>query len=103
MGGEALGTAKAGPPNLGQCRAGKGVVGEGEYPHGSRGRWNKGLMEGKLGKGIIFEMSILNPPKKENGWICILLHDDGQLKQHHLFKILSFFHWVVLAPLSRIT
>ena len=26
----------------------------------------------------------------DNGWICILLHTDCQLKQHHLLKILSF-------------
>jgi hypothetical protein len=36
-----------------------------------------------------------------NGSICILLHDNHQLSQLHLLKMLSFFHWMVLAPLSR--
>jgi hypothetical protein len=34
-----------------------------------------------------------------NGSIRILLHDNHQLCQHHLLKMLSFFHWMVLAPL----
>jgi hypothetical protein len=38
----------------------------------------------------------------KNGSICILLHADHQLNQHHLLKMLSFFHWMVLAPLSKI-
>ena len=38
----------------------------------------------------------------KNGSICILLHADCQLNQHHLLKMLSFFHWMVLAPLSKI-
>ena len=37
----------------------------------------------------------------KNGSICILLHDNCQLSQHHLLKMLSFFHWMVLAPLSK--
>jgi hypothetical protein len=37
-----------------------------------------------------------------NGSIHILLHDNLQLCQHHLLKMLSFFHWMVLAPLSNI-
>jgi hypothetical protein len=37
-----------------------------------------------------------------NGSICILLHDICQLCQHHLLKMLSFFHWMVFAPLSKI-
>jgi hypothetical protein len=36
------------------------------------------------------------------GSIRILLHDNHQLCQHHLLKMLSFFHWMVLAPLGRI-
>jgi len=36
----------------------------------------------------------------KNGSIC-LLHVDLQLNQHHLSKMLSFFHWMVLAPLSK--
>jgi hypothetical protein len=37
-----------------------------------------------------------------NGSILILLHDNHQLCQHHLLKMLSFFHSMVLAPLSKI-
>jgi hypothetical protein len=33
--------------------------------------------------------------------ICIL-HADLQLNQHHLLKMLSVFHWMVLDPLSKI-
>jgi hypothetical protein len=36
-----------------------------------------------------------------NGSIHILLHDNCQLCQHHLLKMLSFFHWMALAPLSK--
>jgi hypothetical protein len=32
---------------------------------------------------------------------CILLHDNLQLNQHHLLKLLSFFHWMVLASCQR--
>ena len=38
----------------------------------------------------------------KNGSICIFLHADFQLNQHHLLKMLSFFQWIVLAPLSKI-
>jgi hypothetical protein len=37
----------------------------------------------------------------KNGSIRTLLHADHQLNQHHLLKMLSFFHWMVLAPLSK--
>ena len=30
-----------------------------------------------------------------NGSIPILLHDNRQLCQHHVLKMLSFFHWMV--------
>ena len=33
---------------------------------------------------------------------CILLHADCQLDQRHLLKMLSFFHCLVLATLSKI-
>jgi hypothetical protein len=36
----------------------------------------------------------------KNGSICIVLHDNRQLYQHHLLKMLSFFYWMVLAPLT---
>jgi hypothetical protein len=35
----------------------------------------------------------------KNGSIYILLYDSCQLCQHHLLKMLSFFHWMVSAPL----
>jgi hypothetical protein len=38
----------------------------------------------------------------KNGSISILLHANHQLCQHHLLKMLSFFHWMVLAPWSKI-
>jgi predicted membrane-bound mannosyltransferase len=38
----------------------------------------------------------------KNGSICILQHDNCQLCQHHLLKMLSFFYWMVLATLSKI-
>jgi hypothetical protein len=38
-----------------------------------------------------------------NGSIRILLYDNNrQLSQHHLLKMLPSFHWMVLAPLSKI-
>jgi hypothetical protein len=36
------------------------------------------------------------------GSICILLHANIQLDQHHLLKMLSLFHCVVLAYLQKI-
>jgi hypothetical protein len=30
------------------------------------------------------------------------IHDNCQLCQHHLLKMLSFLHWMVLTPLSKI-
>jgi hypothetical protein len=38
----------------------------------------------------------------KNGSIYILLHDTHQLNMHHFLKEMSFFHWMVLAPLSKI-
>ena len=38
----------------------------------------------------------------KNGSICILLHADCELNQNHLLKMLSFFPWMVLVPLSKI-
>ena len=46
------------------------------------------------------DLSIVQGEK--NGSIPILLHDNCQLCQHHFLKMLSFLHWMVLAPLSRI-
>ena len=36
------------------------------------------------------------------GSTCILFHFDIQLCQHHLLKMLSFFHCIILASLSKI-
>ena len=36
------------------------------------------------------------------GSICILLHFDFQLFQHHLLKMLSFSHCIILASLSKL-
>jgi len=59
--GETLGPVKARCPSVGECHGreagGSGSVG-GEAPswrHGLGG-WDGGFMEGKLGKGITFEM-----------------------------------------------
>ena len=38
----------------------------------------------------------------KNGSIHILLHANCQSSQHHLLRMLSSFHWMVLAPLSKI-
>jgi hypothetical protein len=38
----------------------------------------------------------------KNGSIHILLNANCQLSQHHLLKMLAFFHWMILAPLSKI-
>jgi hypothetical protein len=32
----------------------------------------------------------------KNELICILSHANWQLNQHHLLKMLCFFHWMVL-------
>ena len=55
-----------------------------------------------------FYVELLDPLRFElvqgdrNGSIRILLHDNRQLCQHHLLKMLSFFHWMVFDPLSKI-
>ena len=56
-----------------------------------------GFMSSSL---IHLDLSFVHGDK--NGSIHILLHDIYQLCQHHLLKMLSFFHWLVLAPLSKI-
>jgi hypothetical protein len=38
----------------------------------------------------------------KNGSISLLLHANCQLCQHHLLKMPTSFHWMVLAPLSKI-
>jgi hypothetical protein len=40
--------------------------------------------------------------RDSNGTIPILLHDNCHSCQHQLMKMLSFFHWMVLDPLSKI-
>ena len=39
--------------------------------------------------------------QKRYGFICILLHADIQLCQHHLLKMFSFIHCIILASLSK--
>jgi hypothetical protein len=50
----------------------------------------------------LFHLDLSFVQGDKNGSICILLHDNRQLWQHHLLKMLSFSHWMVLAPLSKI-
>jgi hypothetical protein len=38
----------------------------------------------------------------KNGSVYILLHNNQQLRKQHLLKMLSFFNWMVLAPLPKI-
>jgi hypothetical protein len=49
---------------------------------------------------IQFDLSYVQGDKKEP--ILILLHDNHTLRQHHLLKMLHFFHSMVLALLSKI-
>ena len=49
---------------------------------------------------IHLDLSIVQRDK--NGSIHIILHSNCQLSQHHLLKSLSLFHWMVLAPFSKI-
>ena len=55
MVGEALGSVNAQCPRIGECQESEvgGGGGEWEHPHGIRVR---GVLEGKLEKGITFEM-----------------------------------------------
>jgi len=46
-------------------------------------------------------LSFAQGDKKGSESICFL-HADHQFNQHHLLKMLSFFHWIILAPLSNI-
>jgi hypothetical protein len=60
MGGEVLGPVKAQCPSVGECQGREVGVGGWveEHPHRSRGRrgWDRRFLEGKLGKGIAFEV-----------------------------------------------
>ena len=40
--------------------------------------------------------------RDKNELICILLHTNCQLNQHHLLEMLSFVHWMFLDLLSKI-
>ena len=54
---------------------------------------------GFVWKSLIYlDLSFVKGDK--DGSICNFLHADHQLNQHHLFKMLSFFKWMVLATLS---
>jgi hypothetical protein len=52
MGGDSLGPVKVLCSSIGECQHQKSGVGR----LGSRGRGDRGFSEGKLGKGITFEM-----------------------------------------------
>ena len=54
MGGEALGLAKILCPSIGECQGQE--VGVGGLVSRGRGKGDRGFSEGKLGKGIAFEM-----------------------------------------------
>ena len=49
---------------------------------------------------IHFDLSFVQGDK--NWSIHILLHDNHQLCHHHWLRMLSFSHWMVLGPLSKI-
>jgi hypothetical protein len=49
---------------------------------------------------IHLDLSLVQGDK--NASICMLLHDNSQLSQHHMLKMMSFFHWMVLASMSKI-
>jgi hypothetical protein len=49
---------------------------------------------------IHLDLTLVQGDRNES--IRNLLHDNYQLCQHHLLKMLFFFHWMVLAPLSKI-
>ena len=55
MGGEALGPVKALCPSIGECQ---GQDGSGWVVEQGESVGDRGFSEGKLGKGITFEMSI---------------------------------------------
>jgi hypothetical protein len=48
---------------------------------------------------IHLDLSFVQRDKNES--IYILLHDNHQLSQHHLLKILSFFHWMVFSSFVK--
>jgi hypothetical protein len=48
---------------------------------------------------IHLDLSFVQEDK--NGSIRILLHDNCQLCQHHLLKMLSFFHWMIFSSLVK--
>jgi hypothetical protein len=61
VGGEALGHVKTPCPSLRECQGREAGMGGwvGEHPYRIRwgwAAWDRGFLEGKLGKGIIFEM-----------------------------------------------
>jgi len=62
LGGEALGPTKAGHSSVEECQGGEMGRQEGEMGRENTvleeggGRWDRGLMDGKPGKGIRFEM-----------------------------------------------
>jgi hypothetical protein len=52
-------------------------------------------VSGFMGRSLI-HLDLRFVQGDKHGLIYILLHADHQLNQHHLLKILSFFHWMLL-------
>jgi hypothetical protein len=50
---------------------------------------------------LIIHIDLILVQGERNGSISIFLHDNRQLCQHLLLKMLSLFHWMVFAPLSK--
>jgi hypothetical protein len=50
----------------------------------------------------LIHMDLIFVQGEENGSIRILLHENCQLSQPHLLKMLSYFHWMVFTTLSNI-
>jgi hypothetical protein len=46
---------------------------------------------------IYMDLNFMQGDKYDS--ICILLHEDIHLDQHHFLKMLSFFHFIVLASI----
>jgi hypothetical protein len=51
--------------------------------------------------GSLIHLNLSFVQGDKNGSICFLLHANRQLSQHYLLKMLSFFHCMILASLSK--
>ena len=50
----------------------------------------------------LIHLDLIFVQRDKNGLIHILLHDNCQLYQCHLFKMMSYFNWMIVAPLLKI-